>query len=297
MNKYAMIWTTTLGYMPGTNASLNALEYYGFKDVDVYILYLGDLKKELGEEYLSQWPDINFLEIDKSIYPIPHSIRGDYFWYCTYADIHFAIEQFSKYDAILLWNSDSCIVNNFMVYFDITSKLDKIIVATNEQGVVHLNNLSKSFPYINTGEVPYTDIPWFIPKSKVDYLKLVLEYGSREDFQLPRMTSINYAIRDQNLINDVFTVPGNLWIYNIPYILPVVPIYEKKQLYSYNERMNSFHRRYWNLTVCRQYLPGSNELTMSISKQNKMIFNRIWNFFNRECRVKWTEGIEVWDGK
>ena len=48
MAKYAIVWTTDRGYMPGTNGILNALEHYKF-DIDVYVMTWGtELSKEYG---------------------------------------------------------------------------------------------------------------------------------------------------------------------------------------------------------------------------------------------------------
>lgn len=287
MAEFAVIWTTDKGYFPGTNASLNALEYYG-NDVDVYILTWKDF---LPIEYKTAWSNVKFIEIDQSVYPDRNS--G---WYFRFMDFDYAIKNlFEKYRAVLFWSADQCFVSNIMQYFEICAS-GITILGTNEHGTHNRNfsRISKDRPYKHTWEVPYTDQPVFVPASDYRLLETVLKHQVQKE-QLSRMDGLNYAVRDLDL--NVFEVPGELWIQNAPYKTQLSEHDKSIYLNGSSTRLCAFHRKYWNTTICHNYLPGNDDRSRQISRSNKMLFNRMYNFFNKDCRVKWTEGIEVWDGE
>jgi hypothetical protein len=292
MNRYAMVWTTNIGYMAGTNASLNAMEFYGFKGVDVYVLTAGEF---LGKEYKDQWPEINFIDFFTFVPPLPP--RVDEGWHFVSADIIKAVKLLRGYEVVLIWGGDLCILDNFTEYFEIAEKLGALVLGTNEHGNNYLRGLPTEWPYRHTWAVPYADIPFFVPRKWISVLELMLDYYyNRENPDgVDRMDGLNYAVRD--LGARVHAVPGEFWVVNVPYRLKLIgagngSIYVDES----STRLKSFHRKYWSAATCREYLPGGAEPGISISRNNKMLFNRAFNFFNRECRVKWEAGLEVWDG-
>lgn len=285
MEKYALIWTTDIGYMPGTNACLNAMEYYGFdKSIDVFIRYWGDYR-DLGEDYLSQWPNVHWSNIDGSFRPG----MGSY-WYMVFDDYHYSLKYLQSYDVVSFWGADMCILNDFSYFFEVCHKIDNIIIGTNEHTDVDMYcQMSPEWPYGHTWTVPYTDSPLFVPKSKMDLIQLTLDFQFREGAMVDRMDGLNYAMRDLN--HHPFTTPGNLWIFNVPQWIALKD--GGRYVFNCNQRMFSFHRRYWNVNYLQNYIRGLG----NIADHNAMLFNRKYNFFNTQCRVKWTEGLEVWDGK
>lgn len=286
MDKYAVVWTTNKGYMPGTNAILNALEYYGMDNIDKYVVYIWDIQ-ELEQNYLQQWPNVNFVSMDTKYW---HEKKNVY-WWCIYSDILYSLDKlFNKYEVILFWSADICMLNDISVFFEIAEKTKKIILGTNEHGTHRLNKLSVSWPYVHTWSIPYADIPWFVPKEKKYFLETMIEYQKKDDCKLNRMDAINYAVRD--LDEDIITTPGELWIQNVPYRIPLCESNNEYYFKGSSTRLNSFHRKYWIVNYIKNYIRDGND----IAKNNVKLFNKAWNFFNKDCRVKWNEGVETWDG-
>jgi len=281
-NEYCVVLSTSKGYMPGTNAFLNAAKYYGM-DVDFYVLMFDDF---LPENYKAQWENENvfFKIMDKT-----KDRKAT--WWCRFYDLIYAVKNlFSQYKVILFWGADVCLVNNIQDYFLISDRLNKVIVGTNEHGTQFLNKLSLEWPYKHHWHVPYTDVPLFIPQGRVNLIKKILEYQSRGDCTLSKMDGLNYAIKELKI--NPFIVPGELWVQNVPYRTELQKFNDKLFIKGSSTRLNSFHRKYWMNNLCRKYL-AMNEM----SRQNKLIFNQFYNFFNRECYVKWEGGLEIWDGK
>lgn len=283
-----MIWTTSRGYMPGTNATLNAMEYYGWSGVDVTILTGGNF---LPAQYIGSWPSIRFVDFNSFI-----SRGNDNGWNYRFADIVYALKLFDDgYDVVLLWGGDLCVVDDFREYFGISESLNALVLGTNEHGSHYLDRLGKTWPYGHTWSVPYADVPFFVPRGCRAVLERMLEYNTMDQCSLSRMDGLNYAVRDIGA--RVHTVPGELWIVNVPYRWRLQEGMNKSLFVAESStRLKSFHRKYWSAAVCRQYLPGREGATADTSRRNKIIMNRFYNFFNRECRVPWTEGLEVWDG-
>ena len=292
MGRYAIVWTTSNNYMPGTNGNLNALEFYGFQDVDPYVLTHGDF---LTDVYKKAFPLVKFSAIgDLACIKEKGRAAG---YYLRLADDILAIDLLDNYKVVLIWGGDSLIVNNFMDYFEIAEKSQKLILATNEHGYHSLDKLGLQWPYKHTWSVPYADAAFFVPQSKVAVLKRLVGYHHREGCQLSHMDALNYAVKEEGI--QVFAVPGEQWVTNVPYVRKLQEAPGKRICFERSSTLiNSFHRKYWNIGVCLNYLPVKGaEPYETISRLNKLLFNRFYHYFNTQCRVKWTEGVEVWDGK
>lgn len=286
MGKYALIWTTSYGYMPGTNASLNGLEFYNFSpEIDVYIRYWGDYK-DLGEDYLSKWPKVSWSNITGSFSPGRNA-----YWYLVFDDYNFAVNELSKYDVVSFWGGDLCILNDFSFYFEMAEKLNQVIIGTNEhtncEGYCQMTPQGQH-PYGHTWTVPYADSPIFVPRDHMGIIKQTIDYQYMPDAKVDRMDGLNYAIRDSG--HKPYVIPGNFWIYNVPYWVKLVD--GGRYVYCFNFKMFSFHRKYWSVDYLKNYIRGGNEIAV----HNAKIFNSKYNFFDRNCRVQWLDGLEVWDG-
>jgi len=278
--EYCVVLATSKGYMPGTNAILNAFKHYGM-DVDFYILTLTDF---LPESYKKQWKNVFFEKIENTKDKRPS-------WWCKFYDLIYAVKNLRQYKVVLFWGADVCPVNNFQDYFLIADRLNKVILGTNEHRTIQsLDKLLLKWPYIHHWNVPYADVPLFIPQSQLNLAERTFKYQERDGCLLSKMDGLNYAIKELNI--EPFLVPGELWIQNVPYRIGLKRIKDELYIKGSSTRLNSFHRKYWMNNLCRKYL-AMNE----ISRQNKLIFNQFYNFFNKECYVKWEEGLEVWDGK
>ena len=286
-NDYAVVWNTDKGYFPGTNASLNAWEFYG-NEADIFILTWTDF---LTREYKDEWPHVSFSLLDRQLYP-----KRSAAWYLRFMDFDFALRGlFDSYKAILFWSADQCFVNNVMDFFEIAHKTGRPILGTNEHGSYHrdFRHLTEK-PYKHTWNVPYTDQPVFIPSSDVRLIQELMKLQVAP-CEVSRMDGLNYTARSTK--TRVIEVPGELWIQNVPHRIPLREHERWIFVHDSSTQLYAFHRRYWNQHICHSYLPGNDERTQLVGKQNKLLFNRMYNFFNRDCRVKWTEGLEVWDGR
>ena len=302
MNKYAIVIPTSKGYMPGTNATLNALDYYEFKNTDVFILYGFDYL-ELGDEYLSSvkrfYPNVTFINLNDDNYfkwgnrDVSLKPKGFYFKFC---DCKFAIDNLKNYDSVSLWGADLIPLNNFEIYFEIASKADKVILAHNEHAIVENSRLGTVWPYKHGWGVKYADAPFILPPNKFDLLELTLGFQFKERSTLSKMDGMNYAIRDLKYEEKgyILEVPGTLWVYNVPMWSRLTE--GGKYIYFCKQRMNSFHRKYWSAQRARKYaasFPQNNKCSF----YNIHLFNKKLLFFNKKWKTIWNDNLEVFDGK
>ncbi len=284
MARYAIVFSTTAGYMPGTNGLLNALEHYGMGSIDPYVIMVNF---DLPQNYKDQWPNVTFEALEPSFWP--QSMNAG--WYCRFAPPNRAIELLNEYDAVQITGADVCPLNDYTHWFDVAVKTHNPVLSTNEQGCADYSRMTPKgkHPYVHTWMVPYADIPAIFTPSHRGLLATNFEYQERDDCRLSWMDGLNYALRDWD--QKVNVVPGNLWVFNLSSQGKVVR--DGDQIFFNEQRMNSFHRKYWIAGVCKRYLAPDNPNCM----HNHLIFNQMWNFFNRDCRVVWTEGVDEWDGK
>ena len=281
---YAIVWTTDRGYMPGTNGVLNALEHYDF-DLDSYVL---TYNANLDRKYKNQWPRTVFEDIDFSFWPEKKAAK----WYLLFADIHKTYtELLDRYDAVLIWGADVCPVNDFMWLFEVSEKLDAVVVGTNQFGAhpLDMSTLAEKWPYPKAWKVPFADIPFILTPNHKEVLRLMLDYHTRPDNQLSHMNAMNYAIRDSGV--RYITVPGEIFNCNRPDEVRLRRVGDKLHFGNSATELYAFHRKYWMASLCRKY-----HSTAPICMANKKMFNRMWYFLNTQLRVKWTEGLELWDG-
>lgn len=294
--RYAYLLATDRKYMPGVNATLNALEFYGFS-IDVYVL---TIRNWLEEEYKQQWPDnVNFITMDLSFADQIKGTRGKLAdkWFLRFGTLDFAIQVLLKYyPLVVIEDADVVPLDNFMEWFEIIESSGELAVSTIEFGINELDfsGLKKDWPYPGGWKVPYANCPLFIGPSHVDVLKKDIEYQGWKDCQLSVMNGLNYAMRDCNIAP--MALPGQVWNCANPSEFQL--IWKDQHLYlgRSSTRIKLLHRAYWNATLCHNYLARHKPEQPQPLGRNKQIFNRIHNFFNKDCRVKWEEGVEVWNG-
>lgn len=292
-NDYAIIFTTSKGYMPGTNAILNALEYKVFGGLDVYVMHDTDF---ITDDYKNAWKsnetwlNVNFELIQpNNVSDTSKSQR----WYLLFADVKRSLELFEAgYKVVLIWGSDVLPVNNFIDYFQVTDKLNKVVLGTNEHGTHTLRMLDMKWPYRHHWRVPYADVPFFVPVKQRGLLQKMLYYQSLSDCELSHMDGMNYAVKE--LGTPIFEVPGELWVQNVPHARLLYFDWKTASVYLKNSstKLNAIHRKYWNEHIVETYLTVKDDMANNIGLANKRNFAKLYTFFNEKCRVKLNDYFE-----
>jgi hypothetical protein len=296
-SRYAYVMSTNRKYMPGVNATLNALEFYGF-EVDVYVLMTKD--DFLEHSYKAQWPaNVQFITIDTTFaIPVVKVKRVVEKWLLRFGTLDFTAEVLlDYYPVVVIEDSDTCPTSNWMDWFEVIEKSDKLAMSTIEFGShnVDFSGLAKEWPYPKAWRIPYANCPLFVTPTYRDVLRKDISYQAREGCQLSVMNGLNYAMRDLGI--KPLALPGEIWNCANPSKFAVQWRFNTLYFDHSATLVKIFHRAYWNATICSHYLNRNKPDQPPVLRHNKKTFNYIFNFFNKECRVKWLEGVELWDGK
>jgi hypothetical protein len=189
MSKYAIMIGSSHAYMMGLNATLNALDYYGVKDIDVYVF-----SNKFMKEYFE-------CAIDKFNYPLYYIDTEEL---CPAHETHFAddggvawkdvmffwgkyplLHQIKdKYDAILHLDADMMVVDDISPYFKEAADTGNLLIAGNGRSVYSLSQISE--PRFNETRdkllefcmgFPVLNYAFFLDAKKyVPFLNYVWEY-------------------------------------------------------------------------------------------------------------------------
>jgi hypothetical protein len=149
MSKYAITIGSSHAYMQGLNATLNALDYYGVKDIDVYVFSNKFLKEYF--DYLEGKFNFPLYYLDaEELCPVEETHfadDGDVAW----KDVMFFWGKYplfnkikDKYDAILHLDGDMMVVDDISSYFKTTAETGNLLIAGNDRSVYSLSQIEDS---------------------------------------------------------------------------------------------------------------------------------------------------------
>lgn len=294
MARYAIAVATNKGYMPGVNALLNAREVYGI-DADVYVYqYPPDFldsgyKKQFGR-------DTFFYNVNLDWHPARINgpdPRKHWYFHCTVGMFNtIRDELLGRYRVVLYIGSDVLVMNDLTGWFQVADKLDRLVTGVVRTGPATFRRLSKEWPYHPTWEVPYNDVPVFIPNTYDDVLKTMVEYFEKPDCKLRAMDSLNYAIRDT--YTEPFCHPDQVMFMKLLNSQKFEYLLEDKKPFMCCGpwRFGLAHHRPWN--KARMHHARKEFSRTQIGWVNSTVVNRIYHELNVNYRVKWTEEIELW---
>jgi hypothetical protein len=172
-------------------------------------------------------------------------------------------------------------------------KENKIIAGADNPDFITYRAMSNDSPYKHTMSIPFRDIPLFIPKEHADILSYELELQAKKISKLSPMCSLNYAFRDLN--KEVIPVAGKLWSFVRAGSkkLTMENVNGEIKLFADQDRLYSFHGRYWKLGWCHGYVKKGTEQY----RDNAKVLNDVYNILNKERRVKLPNMVEVFDPK
>lgn len=295
MPKYAIVGTANFGYIPAINAALNSLKYYG-NDVEFHLLFWGvefepyirSVRKNgfypelVAVDLMSYAKELGNLRAQTNeLYALKH-IRQQY-----------CIDRLFDYDAVLILDADTVILNNIMWVFDV-AYYTKRLVATRYS--------------LHTPELPYVASPMFFKPS--EYADVFGKVNDVLDSDIPfsgSMASLNYLLVQRPDIRPI-VLPNLLWgatawlnggEQSVP--ITVCNLDGRCYLIAYGEdKMNMLHARWWVKGTVKQSLPEAPSET-SFAYQQVRLFWETYYFFNNNCyhSIEWnTEAwgdLDMWD--
>ena len=132
-SKYALVMCASNGYLPGVNATINSMDYYGNK-LDLHFIhddilpegYWDEIKKaklnyRLGMQNFSSQFD-KFIKLYPKLYP-------NVFQYWSYLRYWYMAQIKDDYDAVGLFDGDQILLNDITPWFELVSGTKYILAA------------------------------------------------------------------------------------------------------------------------------------------------------------------------
>jgi hypothetical protein len=283
----------TDNYLPGLNALLNSLDYYG-NVIDVWVIDFG-----LPEEYKQKALAADFC-YNLNFYSYTEIVKGDYclepnrpsgFYYCVFSPYTLYARLKDKYDAVAFLGSDILVLNNIMPWFEIAAKTDFIVSAGNPYTFVQPDGIKKDHMY-ESGLIdvsPVSDTPLIMnPKIHFDVIVETLNWGKKTDENLK---AVNTALYYTKKMDKVLLMDSQLWTCGLFYLFRSqrsIGIDGKIILFHNNERVHAIHKKYWTDAIIYSAMydkvPGTWGYECTLN--NTRNWSDLFRFFNTNHKVK-----------
>lgn len=290
--KYALILTYNIAYLPAMCAILNALDYYGHKDLDVHIIYDNDIKPSIDKIIYSN--PFCFNIITKNIRELIRKEHCLYinFMFCKY---RYIAEIKDRYDAICHLDGDVLLLDNIMKCFEIAAKSGLILCAEFPHTEVSLEYLETHDRDWVAQMYAMANFPIFYnPKLYSDIMQ-----GCWDNMPLPTNSDRNrnnemyvFNMALFNKADKVFSLPGNSWVgdkYSHHDRLIRSTAGNRIAVFtSIFDRVHIIHNKFWKEGVKEAELSRSGHGGVDCNKlrNNIELIQGITDFFNTRWKIK-----------
>lgn len=296
MSRNALIVTYSLAYLPALNALLNALDYYGHKDLDVHIAHTEDLNPAL--EKLRKG-NFSFNIITHPVEPLFNTKQG---LYINLMFMRYKIAQIiaDDYDAICHLDGDVLLVDNLQKYFTIAAQTDLIPCAEFPHTETNLRFFSVMDPDLAACAFALANFPIFYnPKKHIDMMKYIWDHfpeptnTNRE--RNNEMYVFNYAIYACKKIDYILPLPGNAWVGDkYMYHADIRSYVLAGELGIYDfllDRIHLIHNKYWKEGVAESEIFRVTQAGVNLERVNANInvITDTTRFFNTSCKTRLTD--------
>jgi len=284
--------TSTGGLLPGVNAFLNGLDYYG-NTVDFHLI---------GDEHVQQYVEDNKEALKqttinlffKSLYDLrkkwkfpPTKKSG---WQVRFFRYRWAQEIKNDYDAILVVDADMVCLNNIMDKFKEAAETGLILQPNNPVGytIERVRELGIG-PIRGASSPPFHNMPLFLDAKKWNFLLDKLwHWGIEEPFG--DMATLFRTEFRENVIDKVKLLPNELWLQEIFYKDMLKRIERNGKIYlstSDNQELRTLHKRWWLADLCESRVFDIKEKDNYVrGKNNVMLFWEEYKRLNLEWKLK-----------
>lgn len=315
LNKYALMVGSSHSYAMGLNATLNALDYYGVKDIDVYVF-----SNKFMKEYFEYAKDkfsfpLYYIDTEELVAPYETKFANDgglawkdtmFFW-GKYPLIYQLKDQ---YDVIGHLDGDMMLIDDISDTFKEADETGKLLIASNGRTSLKLSQISeprfntdrdallefcKGFPVLNY-------VFFFDAKKYVDLIDYV--WGCRNDterntkhFGLETAYFVE-GLYKLNLLDKIVQLPFEYWISDDYLGKEKTPLRSdengKLHLIAPNgNKIKIIHGRFWSEGITKTTITntGANQIENLI--RNFGNYTKLTDFLNFDWKVKLDDVVKV----
>jgi hypothetical protein len=289
----ALIVTYNLAYLPALNALLNALDYYGHKNLDVHIAHTADLNPAL--EILRKG-GFSFNIITHPVEPLLNPKQGIYI---NLMFMRYKIAQIiaRDYDAICHLDGDVLLLDNIEKYFTIAGQTDLIPCAEFPHTETNLDFFKTHDPDWAAAAFPMANFPVFYsPEKHIDMMQYIWDHFPEPDNadreRNNEMYIFNYAIWACKKIDCILPLPGNAWVgdkYMYHADIRSYIVGGKIGMYDFLlDRIHLIHNKYWKEGVAAAELERVGQASGNIERVSANIkeIQNVMEGFNTRWKTK-----------
>ena len=323
MSRYAVTIGSSHAYVQGLNCTLNALDYYGVKDIDVYVFSNKFMKEYF--DYVKDKFNYPLYYIDaETLCPSEETHFADdggvawkdvmFFW-GKYPLFH---QLKDKYDAILHLDADMMLVDDISEYFKIAADSGNLLIAGNDRSVYPLSEVTNpqfhetpdkflelcmGFPVLNyvfcfdaKKYIPLIDYVWALRNNNVKNTK---HYGLETAYFVQ-------GLHECNLLDKVVQLPFKHLIADNYLCRNPIPL-EKDSQGKYHliapdgQNIKVVHGRFWNYSTSEHMIELSDPNVHSANSKegfSNLLKNfenhtKLTDFLNFDCKSKIDEVLQL----
>jgi hypothetical protein len=288
MRDYALVIAYSKAYLPALCSLLNALDYYGHKDLDFHLLYCADLEPVMPKILQADW---NFRIIPVPAEPLFNPKQGIYM-NLMFIKYNYA-SHLQGYKAICHLDGDVLLLDNLTPYLEIAAQTRFIPCAEFPHTPIDMEYYNiKDADWVEC-MFPLANFPIFYNPLGNMFLmescwKNMPEPDNDDRERNNEMYVFNKAIHDCGKLLHILPLSGNAWLGD-KYLghAPLSISFEsgKLQIRDFlTDRVYLIHNKYWKEGVAQAELERCAGNPNAI--HNIALIKQATDFFNNEWKLK-----------
>lgn len=308
MSKYAITIGSSHAYVLGLNATLNALDYYGVKDIDVYVFsnkFLKDYFDYVKDKF--NFP-IYYLDVEElcSPYETTFADDGGMAWKeCMFVwgkyPLFYQIKD--KYEAIGHLDGDMMVVDDISDSFKVAAETGNLLIAGNDRSVYSVADITqppwnssrdKMLEFCMVHEV-LNYVFFFDAKKYVNLIDYVWAYRNNieknsKHYGLETAYFVQ-GIYECGLIDKMVLLPFSHWISDDYLCKKKIPLVKDKNdkyhlIAPDGNNIKVTHSRFWNPLDSNNAIKLTSPYQQEVLRFNIESHTKLTDFLNYDWKVK-----------
>ena len=309
MPRHALVIVADAKFLPGVNAMLNGIKYYGMDDGNLEVFLIHTFPKDSAYiqrakvAFGSFFRPVNLTDYyeecragywSKQFKHSKSSMKYARWWY--------PVDKLSDYDAICVLDADRIITSNFTRWFDMIARSDMIGLAANDWSEATWFNYNDkramlknpplySNPYFITGKRAKELFP-LIPEYATNPNKYYPEYTGRGEppYTTGDMHPVNLTLLQTGMIDDLMPLSATQWVLvettHVKLMERIISGKKHIAIHGKGDLIHTIHRRYWGQRMCSRLMNGHTAVGFDNGVNNTKLIWDFYRFFNTELYLK-----------
>ena len=284
LNKYAIVMTSTDSLRECFTAAFNGIQMYSEGQIDVHLIASG-IDKEWLSELPSNYTVVPWEDVKEPNLPKDKGSGWEVRFY-RYKHV-MAIEK--QYEAIMILDADSFIVNDLRPLFERAVKENKMIAPKNLRGV-DINKATLT-SIKGAGSPSFHCTPFVFPTTLTWFIPEVYQWGLDED--LGDMATLFRTFLRHDKHKEVVMIPNEQYVFTNWFYVPIEKRIQEGQVHLYHKdlRMSIIHGKWAMDRYYEHYLKEPKDQASgawkTIGTQNADLFRETILWLNRTGPINW----------